>query len=490
MNECEARSTVFFKLDGQNDMQRSAPFLIGKGWCWRRERGGIHARYQQSPSPNLASFLYTLMRFRSTFESMSPSSHHCVENDMDVEDLHRAACQMGSTTYIDPVTGFTCFTEVAHLKRGVCCGSQCRHCPYGWQNVSAPLSERRIAKVKSGDRAAISALLQRIQDAPKTNDSINDSNGEYVNHRSLETECPVAPSNYSAITFGNGTAETKQHVVTKTGGRHGGRHTTKNVPYTRSGDTGTTALLTGERRRKDEAAFDAMGTVDELCSVTGVCYATIAELIQSQVPPLNETTHAGIHTTEGNERTVPQQHVDLELLNEWLLEIMSRLFDIGSHVAKPPRRTPPESDNDEEPSSSDAEPTFEADGVGGGFHARHVDELEDWIDVLTDELPELLSFVLPTGHVAAAQLHVARTVCRRAERSLVPLVVNERVCDPNALHYLNRLSDFYFTAARYINYQQGFPEILYRRPERSATQRQRQVKSGPALTDGLLPTEP
>jgi Family of unknown function (DUF5522) len=72
------------------------------------------------------------------------------------------------------------FTEVAHLKRGVCCGSQCRHCPYGWQNVSAPLSKRRVVKVKSGDRAAISVLLQRIHDAPK---STNCSNGEHAHSR-------------------------------------------------------------------------------------------------------------------------------------------------------------------------------------------------------------------------------------------------------------------------------------------------------------------
>jgi cob(I)alamin adenosyltransferase len=483
----------------QDVMQRTAP-LLGKGWRCRRVHrtatvardGTIHARSQHCRSPNLA-FLYTVTRFRSTFESMLPSSHRRINDHMDMEDLHRAACQMGSTTYIDPVTGFTCFTEVAHLKRGVCCGSQCRHCPYGWQNVSAPLSERRVAKVKSGDRAAISMLLQRIQDAPK---STNCSNGEHAHSR--ETECMVSQH---PTTTCNGTAETKQSAAStlhkqtnKTGGRHGGRHTSKNVPYTRSGDAGTAALLTGERRRKDEAAFDAMGTVDELCSVTGVCYATIAELIRSQAhvpPPSQETTPTGIMQTATNDddvATPAQQGVDLELLNEWLLEIMSRLFDIGSHVAKPPRRTPPDNDNNEEQnSSSDAEPTFEADGVGGGFHARHVTELEDWIDVLTDELPELLSFVLPTGHVAAAQLHVARTVCRRAERSLVPLVVTEHgVCDPNALHYLNRLSDFYFTAARYINYNQGFPEILYRRPERSATQRQRQVKS----TDSSLPTAP
>jgi Cobalamin adenosyltransferase/Family of unknown function (DUF5522) len=226
------------------------------------------------------------------------------------------------------------FTEVAHLKRGVCCGSKCRHCPYCKQNVSdffaiAPLSKRRVVKVKSGDRAAISVLLQRIQDAPK---STNCSNGEHANHQSLETECTV--SQHPTTTY-NGTAETKQSAAStlhkqtnKTGGRHGGRHTSKNVPYTRSGDAGTATLLTGERRRKDHTAFDAMGTVDELCSVTGVCYATIAELIRATAQvPVHETTHVG------GQSDVKAFDLELSTVNEWLLEIMSRLFDIGSHVA-------------------------------------------------------------------------------------------------------------------------------------------------------------
>jgi ATP:cob(I)alamin adenosyltransferase len=206
--------------------------------------------------------------------------------------------------------------------------------------------------------------------------------------------------------------------------------TSKNVPYTRGGDKGSSSLLTGERRSKSDDAFEAMGTVDELCSVVGVCHA--------------ELKAAGIKGP----------------LEEWTLEIMSRLFDIGSHVAKP-RKT-------------DSEETrqFTADGVGGGFDERHTEELEDWIDVMTEQIPELTSFILPTGSKAAAHLHVARTVCRRAERRVVPLV-DASVCDPNALRYLNRLSDFFFTAARFLNHKQGCEEILYRKPSRSAKQRSR-----------------
>jgi cob(I)alamin adenosyltransferase len=111
--------------------------------------------------------------------------------------------------------------------------------------------------------------------------------------------------------------------------------------------------------------------------------------------------------------------------------------------------------------------------LGGGFDGAYIDELEEWIDVMTEQLPELSSFILPTGSKAAAQFHVARTVCRRAERCLVPLVVDLQVSDPNAMRYLNRLSDFFFTAARFVNNNQGVEEIMYRRPTRSSKQRTR-----------------
>ena len=309
----------------------------------------------------------------------------------DMEDLHQQALQQGLYTYKDPATGFTVFTELAHQKRGVCCGSQCRHCPYDWQNVKTRRPETILVVVQ-----------------PKQ----------------------------------------KQKP---TGGRLGGKLTTKNVPYTRGGDKGTSQLLTGERRSKMDDAFEAMGTVDELCSTTGVVHA---QLQSSNIP-----------------------YGDLP---EWLLEVMSRLFDIGSHVAKPPKKYDAidntnnnnhHDDDDDDDDDIDA-PTFIADGIGGGFDASHIQQLEDWIDIMTEELPELSSFVLPTGGMAAAQLHICRTVCRRAERRVVGL--GSHVCDPHAMTYLNRLSDFFFTAARYTNQQEGHEEILYRRAQRGDTQRQRQ----------------
>jgi ATP:cob(I)alamin adenosyltransferase len=221
------------------------------------------------------------------------------------------------------------------------------------------------------------------------------------------------------------------------GGRHGGAITKKNVPYTRGGDKGTSQLLTGERRSKADDAFEAMGTVDELCSVVGVAHAELTE-----------------------------RGRDYGELTLYLLEIMSRLFDIGSHVAKPKKTY--DSDSDDE--------GFSADGVGGGFDYHHIEDMEDWIDSYTEALPELTSFILPTGSKSAAQLHVARTVCRRAERRVVPLV-QAGVCDPNALKYLNRLSDFFFTAARYINFVEDQAEVLYCLPQKDATQRNRRARN-------------
>lgn len=269
------------------------------------------------------------------------TSQSGLSQSQDIEDIHKNAVKNGDKTYIDPVTGFTCFTELAHLDRGVCCGSTCRHCPYGWSNVQSGL--RREPKVKSGDREAVRNLIQKI----RSNDEEKKSDEE--------------DSNEVKIT------------VRGKGGRHGGSLTKKNVPYTRGGDQGTSQLLTGERRSKDDIAFEAMGTVDELCTVVGVAHAELLELDSSKY----------------------------DVLSEHLLDIMSRLFDVGSHIANPKKIY---SDDEEEDSA------FTPDGVGGGFDIEHVEVLEDWIDRYTEEIPELTAFILPTGNKVAAQLQVARTV--------------------------------------------------------------------------------
>lgn len=338
----------------------------------------------------------------------------------DIEDLHRVALSQGSKAYEDPTSGFSVFTELFHLQRGKCCGSKCRHCPYGWENVARE-DIRRPAQAKSGDRATIQLRLQEIDEMKKKNEKRGGS------------------------------------AKKRLGGTHGGRLTDKNVPYTKKGDQGFSQLLTGERRSKNDQAFEAMGTVDELCSVVGVAHAQLMD----QLGKSGETPR-----NNGDSPKV----LDYGDLPEWLVHVMSRLFDSGSHVAKPVHR-------DDEDEGDDQSVLFEADGVGGGLDIQHVEALEDWTDTMTESLPELRNFILPTGSVSAAQFHVSRTVCRRAERTVVPLV-EQGVCDPNVLKYLNRLSDFLFVAARWCNYCQGTTEIEYRKAERRDKQRVPQVREG------------
>jgi cob(I)alamin adenosyltransferase len=284
------------------------------------------------------------------------------------------------------------------LKRGTCCGNICRHCPYGLENVKN--ATRRPAKLRSGDKETAQRMVKAIFEG-----------GEINGNSPLLPPLP-RPKN-----------GTKASIST----------TTKNVPYTRNGDGGSSQLGTGERRSKDDCNFEALGTVDELCTVVGVCHA-----------------HLDADTEIYNYGNLP----------ELLLDVLSRLFDIGSHVAKP---------------KPDSE--FSPNGIGDGFDIQHIDDLESWINEMTEALPELTSFILPTGAKAAAHLHVARTVCRRAERRVVPLVMDHGTCDPNALKYLNRLSDFLFVAARYVNFCEGRPEIQYQRDTSDTTQRQRITRS-------------
>ena len=172
--------------------------------------------------------------------------------------------------------------------------------------------------------------------------------------------------------------------------------------YTKTGDDGTTSLFSGGRVAKTHLRVEAYGTVDELNSVLGVARA---------------------HK--------PQPQTD-----EWLAHIQRQLLHMGADLATP----------------LDAK----ADWVVR-IDAEAVNWLETTIDRMTAELPELKNFILPGGTPAAAHLHVARTVCRRAERLVVALQTDEPLGD-YVLVYLNRLSDFLFTLARWENMQAGEPD--------------------------------
>lgn len=182
----------------------------------------------------------------------------------------------------------------------------------------------------------------------------------------------------------------------------------KSQLYTATGDHGTTSLIGGTRIDKDAPKIEAYGTVDELNSQIGLLAAHMAS------DPL----------------MAPEFPV-----------IQSRLFDIGSSLATPssPAATPP-----------------------AGVAAADVASLEALIDRVDSELPPFRCFVMPGGSIAAAHAHVARTVCRRAERRVIALSKLEPV-DPTGLIYLNRLSDLLFAVARRCNVAAGCPEVVWKR---------------------------
>jgi cob(I)alamin adenosyltransferase len=181
--------------------------------------------------------------------------------------------------------------------------------------------------------------------------------------------------------------------------------------YTRTGDDGTTALGTGERRKKHDLRIAAYGTIDELNACLGI---------------------ARLHTTGEAEA------------DAMLARIQNDLFDLGADLCTPEQS--------------------KGKGPGGVRLAvtdAQVTRLEQEIDTLNADLSALRSFVLPGGTPAAAYLHLARTVCRRGERLMVELAdkPGEEV-SAAALKYVNRLSDFLFVASRFVN-RKGADDVLW-----------------------------
>lgn len=191
-----------------------------------------------------------------------------------------------------------------------------------------------------------------------------------------------------------------------------------NKIYTRTGDDGTTGLACGPRRRKDDLRIVACGDIDELNASIG-----LARLYTTLILPEVDTI---------------------------LTRVQNDLFDLGADIATPAVIPLSSGDTGE---SLGYEPLR--------IISVQVDRLEKEIDALNAQLEPLRSFILPGGSPAAAHLHMARTIARRAERSMVALAAQdgEIVSDP-ALHYINRLSDLLFVAARIAN-NQGQDDILW-----------------------------
>ena len=175
-----------------------------------------------------------------------------------------------------------------------------------------------------------------------------------------------------------------------------------NKVYTRTGDAGKTRLIGGVKRWKDDTRVEAYGTVDELNSEIGLCRELLKE----------------------------QKEDQFSSLILFLKSVQNELFKLGTQLASVEDR-----DSENLPQLSD----------------DAISKLESEIDTLNEVLSELTSFVLPGGSVINAQFHMARNVCRRAERRTVTLARNETV-DQENIRYLNRLSDALFVWSRWVSY--------------------------------------
>ncbi len=176
--------------------------------------------------------------------------------------------------------------------------------------------------------------------------------------------------------------------------------------YTKTGDKGQTSLIGGTRLPKHHVRIEAYGTVDELNSHIGLL------------------------------RDVIEEKNTFELL----ISIQDRLFTIGSHLAADPEKNkmqlPP-------------------------IHEEDVTALEKAIDKINEQVPEMKSFVLPGGHIYVSYCHIARCVCRRAERAVLRLAENEKIEDIH-IKYLNRLSDYLFMLSRWIKMDKKANEIPWK----------------------------
>lgn len=188
--------------------------------------------------------------------------------------------------------------------------------------------------------------------------------------------------------------------------------------YTRTGDQGMTDLVGGERVAKDSLRIESYGTVDELQSVLGMLRAALSESI-------GET---------GDSREIVG-HIH---------RVQQDLFDLGSALSTPPQHM---------------------DRVKNPITPERIAWLEETMDRWNEELPPLRSFVLSGGGRFSALGHVARTVCRRCERTVLRLAREEEV-PPEPLRYLNRLSDFLFVLARHLAKEHGEDEPLWETPLR------------------------
>lgn len=182
--------------------------------------------------------------------------------------------------------------------------------------------------------------------------------------------------------------------------------------YTRKGDEGETGLFGGGRISKDDPRIEATGAVDELNAVLGRALCSVEE---------------------------PRIRARIPILQDDLFSLGSRLASRAGGDERPGPGLPP-------------------------LPSGRPKEMEGWIDEIDEEVEPLKNFILPGGSPGAADLHVARTVCRRAERRVVALAAREEGIEPEILRYLNRLSDLLFAFGRLENRHRGRDDVLWHGP--------------------------
>lgn len=319
--------------------------------------------------------------------------------------LHREAVRRGLDHYDDPATGYEVFTA-HHLRTRECCGSSCRHCPYGHVNVPGK------------KRADVQQPLSASKDVPlggSTSRLTTLSTDKGANESSIFD----APTSEARLPFDGGRDAALMHSGAPP----------KSRLYTRKGDAGWGSLYNEQSILKSDPIYQAIGTVDELNSVVGLAH----QLITPSAPTGEANARGG-----GAELSIGELGAQLESVQAWLL-------DIGSALCTPRDTT------------VNARKLQRTRGVSH----ESVVEIERWIDVADAQLHRLHSFILPGGSPGAAALHVARAVCRRAERAVWPLLMAGKGDEVIGV-FLNRLSDFLFVAARLDAHHAGAAEQAYK----------------------------
>ena len=185
-----------------------------------------------------------------------------------------------------------------------------------------------------------------------------------------------------------------------------------NKIYTKTGDTGTTALFGGTRVAKHHIRIESYGTVDELNSYIGL---------------------------------IRDQEIDLDI-KEVLIDIQNKLFTVGAILATPP----------EKETLKNGKERLNIPKIS----EQDITRLETQMDKMNELLPQMTHFVLPGGHTTVSYCHIARCVCRRAER-IATLLNEQQGIDPRVLKYLNRLSDYLFVVARKLSYDLKADEVKW-----------------------------